>query len=67
MAAARALLQGDWAGAYGFVCKLSVWGLVPQRERVLAMLKAKLQVGGQRGGGEGQDRGGARGAALPRA
>ena len=48
MAATRALLQGDWAAAYGFVAKLPVWALVPQREAVLAMLKGKLQEEGLR-------------------
>ena len=48
MAATRSLLQGDWAAAYGFVAKLPVWALVPQREAVLGMLKAKLQEEGLR-------------------
>lgn len=43
MAATRALMRGDWAGAYGAVSALSVWQLVPQREDVLAMLQEKLK------------------------
>lgn len=48
MAATRALLQGDWAAAYGFISKLPVWALVPQREAVLGMLRTKLQEEGLR-------------------
>eukprot|EP00882_Tetradesmus_deserticola_P006590 GHRQ01006939.1.p1 GENE.GHRQ01006939.1~~GHRQ01006939.1.p1 ORF type:complete len:782 (+),score=486.53 GHRQ01006939.1:187-2532(+) len=43
MAATRALMRGDWSGAYGAVSALSVWQLVPQRESVLGMLQAKLK------------------------
>jgi len=43
MAATRALMRGDWLGAYTAVSSLSVWQLVPQREAVLAMLKDKLK------------------------
>jgi translation initiation factor 3 subunit C len=43
MAATRALMRGDWQKAYNFVAALNSWNLVPQREAVLGMLKAKLQ------------------------
>eukprot|EP00879_Flechtneria_rotunda_P010363 GHRR01010837.1.p1 GENE.GHRR01010837.1~~GHRR01010837.1.p1 ORF type:complete len:641 (+),score=259.16 GHRR01010837.1:1573-3495(+) len=43
MAATRALMRGDWSGAYAAVSALSVWQLVPQREAVLGMLQDKLK------------------------
>ncbi|MEW5305255.1 MAG: hypothetical protein WDW36_007810 [Sanguina aurantia] len=43
MAATKALMSGDWAKAQGHVFGLSAWNLVPRKEQVLAMLKAKLQ------------------------
>uniref|UniRef100_A0A383WAN8 Eukaryotic translation initiation factor 3 subunit C n=1 Tax=Tetradesmus obliquus TaxID=3088 RepID=A0A383WAN8_TETOB len=43
MAATRALMRGDWSGAYGAVSALTVWQLVPQRESVLDMLRKELK------------------------
>lgn len=43
MAATKALMRGDWTKAFGFVSALSAWNLLPQKEKVLSMLKEKLQ------------------------
>ena len=39
---------GDWRRAYAFVTALTCWNLLPQKDAVLAMLRAKLQEEGLR-------------------
>ena len=41
-------LAGDWRRAYGYLSSLSCWGLMPQKEEVLAMLRSRVQVEGLR-------------------
>lgn len=41
---------GDWRRCYGYVTALSCWGLMPQREAVLAMLRSRVQVRSARSG-----------------
>lgn len=48
MAAARALSRGDWEKAYTFITALKMWALVPQSDKVKAMLREKLQQEGLR-------------------
>jgi hypothetical protein len=48
MAAARALGRGDWEKAFRFITALKMWALMPNRETVLEMLKAKLKREGLR-------------------
>ena len=43
MAATKALMRGDWGKSYQFLTSLAVWNLMPQKAKVLAMLKTKLQ------------------------
>ncbi|GFH32888.1 eIF3 p110, partial [Haematococcus lacustris] len=44
MSATRSLMRGDWRKAYAYVTALTVWGLVPSKEALLAMLREKLQA-----------------------
>jgi hypothetical protein len=48
MAAARALSRGDWEKAFKFITALKMWNLMPNREAVTEMLKAKLKKEGLR-------------------
>lgn len=48
MAAARALGVGDWRAAHAYIASLSCWGLLPQKEQVLSMLRSKFQQEGLR-------------------
>jgi translation initiation factor 3 subunit C len=48
IAAARALMAGDWRAAYAFITSLSCWSLLPQKEAVLEMLQIKFQEEGLR-------------------
>jgi len=48
MAAARALGRGDWEKAFNFITALKMWAVMPERERVMDMLKQKLKVEGLR-------------------
>lgn len=48
MAAARALSRGDWEKAYNFITALKMWSLMPNRDTVTEMLKAKLKKEGLR-------------------
>lgn len=48
MAAARALSRGDWERAYTLITALKMWGLMPNRDSVMAMLKGKLKKEGLR-------------------
>lgn len=48
IAAARALMAGDWRAAYAFITSLSCWSLLPQKEAVLEMLQMKFQEEGLR-------------------
>jgi translation initiation factor 3 subunit C len=43
LASARALSEGDWRQACGFVLDLPVWDLLPNSAQVKTMLKAKLK------------------------
>ena len=44
MVATKGLMRGDWAKSYQCLTSLSVWNLMPQKAKVLSMLKTKLQV-----------------------
>ena len=48
MAATQALLKGNWQAAVDSLTALPVWGLVPQRERVLASLRTRIKEEGLR-------------------
>ncbi|CAL8466376.1 g5912 [Coccomyxa elongata] len=48
MASTQALMRGDWRKAYDYLAGLTSWNLIPAKETVLAMLKAKLQQEGLR-------------------
>lgn len=48
VAATKAMLRGDWRLAFGFVESLNCWGLLPNKENVLDMLKMKLKEEGLR-------------------
>ncbi|BDA51264.1 Eukaryotic translation initiation factor 3 subunit C [Coccomyxa sp. Obi] len=48
MASTQALMRGDWRKAYEYLAGLTSWNLIPAKENVLAMLKAKLQQEGLR-------------------
>lgn len=39
---------GDWRRSYAYATALSCWGLLPQKDAVLGMLRAKLQEEGLR-------------------
>ncbi len=41
-------MRGDWRKAYDYLAGLTSWNLIPAKEDVLAMLKAKLQQEGLR-------------------
>lgn len=41
-------MRGDWRKAYEYLAGLTSWNLIPAKEDVLAMLKAKLQQEGLR-------------------
>lgn len=41
-------MKGEWRKAYAALSSLGSWKLVPKREEVLDMLKAKLQEEGLR-------------------
>ena len=44
----QALMRGDWRKAYDYLAGLTSWNLIPAKESVLDMLKAKLQQEGLR-------------------
>ena len=41
MAAARALSRGDWERAFTLITALKMWGLMPNRDGVMNMLKVR--------------------------
>jgi hypothetical protein len=41
-------MRGDWRKSYSYLSSLSAWNLIPAKDSVLAMLKAKLQEEGLR-------------------
>lgn len=44
----QALMRGDWRKAFEYLAGLSSWALIPGKDAVLGMLKAKLQQEGLR-------------------
>lgn len=46
--AAKALAQGDWKVAVDLISKISVWKLLPQPQKTIEMLEARIKIEGVR-------------------
>eukprot|EP01134_Creolimax_fragrantissima_P000740 CFRG0740T1 len=48
VAAAKCLQKGDWNGCWDLLEEIKIWSLLPQKDTILAILKAKTQEEGLR-------------------